>query len=336
MSKIDSPLSPIVCTCLELTRDDFVHVIAENKDCDFEQLLERSGAGAKCTACRLDLESIYVEVFDSVASATPVKGRTNADTTPKGSILRRAIRTVFHMIDKVARPHPVMLRDFSPVVAGPNILESVQIANDRLSVDEGHVCNDMFATIILRNADGTVVHEETTNVPAQGALKVNVGDKLQTEAERAGRVSEDGLFWGNLEVRRRWKRPAFRGTTRPQLLIEGRGGVGGVHTQGPSGRRTYWYTALARPDSEKTFISVVNAADRDLRVEVNCPARPELKAFSIPPFGARGVEIDTRDAQANGQDTVAVSVFCDGPCKTHILTASPELDRFSIDHPAES
>ncbi|MDF1748824.1 MAG: (2Fe-2S)-binding protein, partial [Alphaproteobacteria bacterium] len=262
MSKIAPLQSPIVCTCLELTRNDFIRIIAENKNCDFEQLLEQSGAGSKCTACRLDLESIYVEVFDSVAAAEPGSGASINNVTTEGSLLRRAIRGLFYALDKVARPHPVMLRDFSPVVARPGIMESVQIANDSFIGSKDYVCDEMFASIILRNAEGIVVYRDTITVSQNDVLKVNLSDKLLADAERSNKPLNGDLVWGNLEVRRRWKRPTLRGTTRPQLLIEGAGGVGGVHTQGPSGRRTYWYTVLARPKFEKTFITVVNAANR--------------------------------------------------------------------------
>ncbi|MDF1748823.1 MAG: hypothetical protein P1V34_08120, partial [Alphaproteobacteria bacterium] len=61
-----------------------------------------------------------------------------------------------------------------------------------------------------------------------------------------------------------------------------------------------------------------------------------FKNFTVPAYGARGIEIDTQTMQKKSGDTIAVSVFCDGPCKTHVLTASTQLDRFSIDHPAES
>lgn len=330
-------MSKIVCTCLELTRDDFVRAMSENRALDFDQLLARTGAGMKCTACRLDLETIYVDAYDSAVGQDTRRDGTGATARRQPSLNPRyLLRSLLRFVDRFAPPHPVLLRDFSPVLAGHGISQSVLVANDPLMFDGKGACSPMEATVVLRNALGDVLTSEIHRIDKGEAMEVELSTALLKDAVGRDAVPDDGNVWGSVEVRRRWRKPSMRGTTRPQLLVRAAGGTGGVHTQGPAGSRTDWYTVLARPAEERSFVTVVNAAGGVLRVRVNIPKDPSNRDFVLPGYGARGIEIATDSAGQLDARTFGVSIHCDGPSKTHVWTASPAMDHVAIDHPAES
>ncbi|MDW3206318.1 MAG: hypothetical protein R8L07_12350 [Alphaproteobacteria bacterium] len=334
----------IVCTCLELTTADFVNVMTENPELDFERLLAKSGAGSKCTACRLDLETIYVDRFDTlVRSGVAAKSGdgTGAGRTSKrlDLSLRAFLRSGLRMLDRIAPMHPVMLRDFSPVVAGAGLQQSVRIANDPVFTDAEKSCSSMTASIVLRDGDGRVLKREQHTIPPNGMISVPLSETLLESAVRAGRAPSEGeLVCGAVETSRRWKSPSTRGTTRPQLLIEGRSGNGSVHSQGPAGIGTYHFSLAVKPDGERSFLAVTNADSRVLTVQIDYPLNADDCQIRIPAFGARLIELDAvAAARAQGVKKIAaVTAKVDGGCKTHLLTASPNLDRVAIDHPAEA
>jgi len=340
LAKSDADARQIVCTCMEMTRADFVHQMAVHRALDFDQLLARTGAGTKCTACCLNLETIYTEEADRLPVVSPeARGEKGGRSRPKGSLARRAFSRLLAYVDRIAPPHPILLRDYSPVIAGVGIVQSVVIANDPILVGADKPCSPVDVGVVLRDADGVQVEAWQARVQAGDAFQVELGPSLMRHAAAHGRPpGPDGLAWGMVEVRRRWARPAMRGTTRPQLLIEAPGGNGGVHTQGPSGVKTHWYSVLARPDDERVFVAVTNAGNRTLTATVPHALDPNQRRLSIPPFGARGVEVDAQAAAAaqGGGDLAAIAIDCDGLSKTHILSASRSLDRFAIDHPAET
>lgn len=310
--------------------------MARNLDLDFDQLLVRTGAGSKCTACRLDLETIYLDRYDALVRAAPrkpVDGGAAKPTRARFS-LRGVVRPILYALDRIAPYHPMALNDFSPVVAGKTLKQSVLVANDPLVTNPDKPCSAMSVSVTLRDAVGRTVMRDVRTLERAAAERWDLSTPL---LDAAGHPS-DGLVWGAVEVRRRWAKPALRGTTRPQLLIEGTGGNGSVHTQGPSGKQTHRYSVLVKPRHERIFIAVTNAGDRVLKAEVDFPKNAVDRSLSIPPFGVRGVEIDVEAAAAaQGQSAFALlSATCDGVSKTHILTASPTLDRMAIDHPAET
>ncbi len=312
--------------------------VAQYPSLDFDQLLVQTGAGMKCTACRLDLESVYMDVYDSAVRLKLDSTTTSSHPTAAqmGGGFRSLSRKILRFFDRHAPPFPFLLRDFSPVLAGNGVSQYVLIANDSLRLSNSQTCAPLDGFVVLRNDEGRVLLREKQRIEPEGAMQIELSAYLEKDFLERGHAQGTENIWGSVEVQRRWEKPALRGTTRPQLVINARKGTGGVHTQGPSGSRTDWYTVLARPEHERSFVTVVNAHGGRLKVKVNCPLDPASREFTLPGYGCRGVEVDTRSVVDKGLSSLAVSISCDGPSKTHVWTASPEMDRVAVDHPAES
>ena len=50
----------IICYCLELRKKDLLNALA-TKPGSFENFLNKTNAGTKCTACMIDLENFYIK-----------------------------------------------------------------------------------------------------------------------------------------------------------------------------------------------------------------------------------------------------------------------------------
>ena len=50
----------VICACFDITEKNIQEVISSNRNITFNELIDQTKAGSKCTACTLDLEYLYV------------------------------------------------------------------------------------------------------------------------------------------------------------------------------------------------------------------------------------------------------------------------------------
>lgn len=317
--------SEIICTCFEVTRQGFLDLMAQHRDLDFQEMLDKTGVGNKCTACRLDLELLYTENFDRLPRSKP-----GAVSLPPPEPLPWRQR-LYAMLDRISPMWPMPLRDWSPVLAGHGITEMVVINNDPpLYADDAKV-DPVEVTMTVRDAAGRICHRQVATVTTQAPLCVDASRYLPKPEGELPSI-------GSVELSRRWQNPTVRGTTRPQFVIGGPGGCGAVHTQAPSGKGGTWYAALYRPRDERILLSVINPLGQPLAVDFTYPygahSMPAQSA-TVPPHGALLHEVILpADGRIADGDTFLIRIGASGAHKCHILTADRALTRFAVDHPA--
>ncbi len=319
---------PIICTCVEMTKSDFVAAIGRHPELDFEALMEKTGAGMRCTACRLDLELAYTENFGRVAGASKQYKGGASKAAP-------SLKARFYAwLDRMAPMTSLRLSNTVPVLRQAGVRQHVVVCNDPPLYAEAAPPEPTRVRIIVRDGQGRVCADQSHDVTAERPLDVDVAAFLPEPAN-----GEPGL--GSVEVIRSWRKPALRGTTRPQIVIEAPGGCGAVHTTAPNGPGATWYSALARRGEDRILLGVVNPSSRPLHVQFHYPYAPGHQASShgeatLPPHGALLHEVSLNEAENAALFGKPFSMRCDanGAHKVYLLTASPGLDRFSVDHPA--
>jgi hypothetical protein len=323
----DNSDSTIICTCAEVSRGAFLDAMAANRDLEFGLLLEKINAGMKCTACRLDLELLYTDNFDRV-----IGRNAGAKTNAAGESLSLKAR-LYRFIDGLAPMVPLKLSNTVPVLRAPGVRQYLAICNDA-PLYKNETPEPADVRLIVRDSEGRVC--------ADNAYRVTVDKPLDVELAGFLPEPENGKPGvGSVEVVRSWKRPTQRGTTRPQILIEAPGGCGAVHTQAPNGPGETWYTCLARPGEDRMMLGIVNPSSSTLNVSIEYPFAGGVEAGSrhkatIAPHGALLHEVTLQDAEVARLKDRPYGVRCsaDGTNKCYLITASPALDRFAIDHPA--
>lgn len=323
------PNNPIVCTCGEITRADFLSAMGANRDIEYGDLLEKIGAGVKCTACRLDLELLYTDNFDRVMGSTPAASGKAAvkETLPLKARLYR-------LLDGIAPMMPLRLSNTVPVLRHTGVRQYVVVCNDPPLYENAAPPDPAQVRLILRDSEGQVRLNQCHEVTMDRPLDVEVSELLPAAPGNRPSI-------GSIEVVRWWKRPTRRGTTRPQIVIEAPGGCGAVHTQGPNGPGSTWYSCLARPGEDRLLLAIVNPSNSPLPVAISYPFAADLTPTErekkvIPAYGAALHEISVSKAESDLLAHRPFGVRCEaeGMHKCYIITASPGLDRFAIDHPA--
>lgn len=326
-----------LCECKNFSLADLSALLSQEPTLDFESILRRSGAGTSCTACLLNLEYHYTELqkhndaFRTSFRTSQAKG--------KKSLKRR----VFDFIDGLCPPMRMNLSNLMPVLAGTDIRQSVLVANDANFYGADAVPDDATVELTIRNADGKRMLQRQFRVSPEHPLDFDVSECLAGEPTVSAEIP---LSIGSVDVRRWWDRPTVRGTTRPQIIIDGPGGCGGVHTQGSRPRGDTYYSTLYRPTEDRVFISYNNCSNRPVNIRLAYPflrnTDPHLDVVSladtIPTFGVRLFEICPPGNLPGLREGDAYDIHChaDGPYKALIFNAPPDLSHFSVDHPANS
>jgi len=106
----------ILCGCVDLSRSDFAALVADDPAAGFDTLLDRTGAGRKCTACMLDLEYLFTELpRDESAAKRLAVG--DVAITPSLSFKRR----LYALLDGIPLTVPQNVTNWMPVFYGGGI-----------------------------------------------------------------------------------------------------------------------------------------------------------------------------------------------------------------------
>ncbi len=320
----------LLCACSELTVQQFYDLIATNPK-EFDEVLRETGAGQTCTACLLDLEYHYVRAFEQRARRVGENKGSKKKREASISLKRR----IYNLIDALAPLIPLKLRQVTPVLYGADVEEWLCVCNDSLMY-EGDISAPPFRLdIVLRNSEGRVVDRRREIAAPGEKLRLNLSDPLA----KADSSSDGGLKLGWIDLMRRAEQPGVRGTTRPQIEIVSRAGVCAVHTQAATERPRGGVTLRMRPDEDRHFLTVVNAERKPLAFQLSVSAadavsEPIVMSFQLPGYGTRLVEIPAPRVEAPDKLGILTDVTwtTDRINKVYVLCATPNLDRFSVDH----
>lgn len=331
--------STILCACNNFTLGDMTGLLASRSNITFDEFLEETGAGNRCTACLLDVEHYFV---NRVRSTAPSKrASAKQEIADKLSVKQR----IYQFVDKLSPKSPIRLADHVPVLAGAGVNQWFRMANHSLFYED-QICAPSFnVELILRNAAGNSVWKQKFDLKQGSSIRENVSARL---IESGTPNLPDALSIGWLEIVRRANENGVRGTTRSQLEIVSRAGSCSVHGQAAGLIQGGQMALLAQPDTDRIFISAANVQNKPLAIEycfpilVNSPqcretstvSEPRKKIVCVPPRGAALTEFSLTHEECEQLEGRLFTIRwkAAGTYKSHFIVASKELSRFSIDH----
>lgn len=318
----------IVCACKNLTYGTLSELAVSTGS--FDEVMARSGAGQECTACLLDLEYYFgLQQVGTGWQDGKLAPNVNRADSPK---LRHRI---FALLDSLSPLSPQRLRDLGPILRCEGISQHLIIANHSLLFDEKRSTPDMSVRVDVRDQNGTLCRREESVLGIDDRMDLCISDFLPKP--EAGEISI-----GSVVVERRAVSPGYRGTMRPQTLLEAPHGTCAVHLQASNKVGDIWLNFLHRPKDERMFFGLLNDTAGELEFSLNYrydadeTIRPATETVMVPPLGSRLHEYrPALESIERLEDTLArvkVSAGGKGGRKVYFLCASPDLGRFSIDH----
>ena len=248
---------------------------------------------------------------------------------------------LYDFLDRYSPMLPAHLVNTVPIFRSDSLSTHIRIANDAMFYDPEHEVHEGTVIFTVRNADGKTLGKESLPFSDTSPVYFDASRFLDLPD---GKNSDIPLEVGSIDIRRVWKTPTVRGTSRPQIIVEGKNGCGGVHSQGPQGAGEAWYSTIHRPGDVKTFIAYCNCDRRPIDVELTFPLMDKSLGADqitkirerIPRRGTRLFEISVPEETAAKMPYPVFDVCCsaNGLNKAIILDTSPDLDQISLDHPA--
>ncbi len=337
-NKIKTPFEKnvpeILCACLDFTKSDMARIIGQNSELGFEEILTKTGAGGKCTACLLDLEWAFSVLY----SEHPSKAENGGGGEVKSAGSKEPFRRKFYkLIDSISPVVPLRLQSPMPVLFGRDIESFALMANHSLMFEK-MICAPPFEfSLIVRDEEGKVIDRITSNVAREAFSRVNVSNVLLE------RKPNTELGIGSVEILQQASFPGIRGTRRPQIEIVTKSAAAALHGQAPyKAAASSSFVCPNQPADNHSYITIVSVSDAPLTLEVTFPIdlipsdliRPLKKVIVVPPHGARIVALMLEPAQSEafGEPIMTVNWKASGRQKVHLVTASASHDRIALDH----
>lgn len=302
----------IVCGCFSLTRSVLEKAAAGS---NFEQFLEETRAGSRCTACLLDVEYLFVNAPKNPAALVGAKITRGEQRSLK--------QRLYDVLDRIAPQIPFRLTNTVPLLSGGGVVERIWLVNQPMVFGKKVGVPPHRFQLTVRDGEGKVIGRERHDVSC-GESKAIAFPELP---------ARDGqeLSIGSVEISRWGLSPGVRGTTRPHFEVEAARSNTTLHIQGAAPDPEAWLTIIHSPAETRILFTAVNVASRPLVLEFDFAEEPSAPMHvEVPPFGARLIEPMAKHAKP-GQP-LTYHYRGRGRGKVHVAAASPTLDRIALDH----
>lgn len=322
----------IICVCADLTLGQMYDSIAEN-GFGFQEMLDATESGNVCTACLLNMEYQFAQI-----PADVYRSGTTKSKHAKRQVRRSLKRWLFDAIDFISPKVSFYLSNSAMVIRGRAVEQYLIIANDSRFFLDKEVAPTVNIKVVVTDETGKIQHSKVYKACANEQFLLKVSDFIP-ESESASELS-----CGHLNVTRWFDDVGFRGTTRPQIMLIGDAGAGGVHTQATRGPIENWFSCLYQPDGEILFIGFSNESQKTLDLSIACyglntdiDAPLEVYEVEVEPGHSLlhkvVVKSENRDALIN--DVMRLRIVSKKPGKRTLclMSSSKNLDRISMDHP---
>lgn len=332
---IQAPDEQPVCTCFDFSLGQMRSMLAKNPTMSFDSFLADSNAGTKCTACLLDLEYYFVHLPRKSSGKIATKQISGHSSEP----LRRK---VYRWIDKLSPRRAIPLKDHVPIIAGPDIEQWAWVANYGILYAKDGGVPDFDIKLRLFDASGQLAHQQDVTLPLGQEWHGELAQYLPKPASGPESGDHPDLSIGWLEITRLAQSDGVRGTTRPQIEIVTSKSSCAVHGQSAGIITGNEFDMICLPKDDRVFVSLINPGTVPVEITMKYPfdpleqikTSPRTKLVTLPPRGAvlHEVVLTDDEKQAFSERLFNFAWSGTGFYKAHVIIASTQLDRFSIDH----
>lgn len=305
----------IVCPCFGSTEADIRERLSK-PGATFEDLVDDTGIGSKCTACLLDVDLVLQDYVDTHAYHIPKKDKV--PNVRLGWMAKENARGVGGGWALTANPPNIGF-----FLNHDGVTTTLRIPNRRLLFDRDAPISSYDYRIIVRGPDGKRA------AFLEGELRAN--DDLVVDFSRINDCPAHGWFLSCLYARD----DALRGTTRPQVLYRGEKWASTVHPQTFQGASYKRSLLNAFTKGGTPLIMAINVVKKPSRLSVSANYLREdggqTKSIQLPSYGAKLIDFRETFDELDDEKDLWLTIESDTPVQKFILNkqSSGALD---IDH----
>ena len=322
----------IICTCANLSEKKISDYFESknNNVTSFNQFLNETKAGTYCTACRLDLETIFIKYNIRDTSFQNIKINKNLSMKKK----------FYNIIDKIFPKLTLKNKNFFPILHIKNIdfkqeiwITNMEIISEKLK--SKIKIDDVEVTINLFNSIGKKIWtiKDIVKVNSRGIFKIP-SDKILSK--------EKNISIGWIEVLRNFKVNCSKGTTRPQIMIYSNDSSCAVHGQDVGYTNGNSHSSIFRPNVDFQILSFINPSNKIVQLSLDHPSlidnnienkNSNSLKIQLPAKGSiiHIINEDERFKLFDGK-YFTISWKGSGKYKSHVYCMSKNFRFVSLDH----
>ena len=322
----------VICTCANLTEKQIKNYFkgTSGPSLTFEKFLNETKAGTRCSACRLDLETIYIKNNIHSKSYDFYESKINLSLKKK----------IYSFVDKLFPKVTVKNQNFFPIINIKNkiLKQEIWITNMEIfsqTLKKKIKIADVEVEINLYNSEGKKIWS------VKDIVKVNKRGIFSIPLDKLKFFKDEQLSLGWIEVFREFKVNCSKGTTRPQILIFTDESSCAVHGQDVGVSLGGSHSSVYRPSVDTQILAFINPSRKGLNITLNSPIEIESSAISkkdevklnIPPKGAifQILNNDKRFYNLN-EKYFSLNWIGYGKYKSYIYCFSKDFKFVSLDH----
>lgn len=322
----------IICSCANLSEKKINNYFESknNKVPSFKQFLNETKAGTYCTACRLDLETIFIKKNIGDANFQNIELSKNLSIK----------KNFYNIIDKIFPKLTLRNQNFFPILYIKNKvfdqaiwITNMEIISERLK--SKIKIGDVEVTINLFNSIGKKVWTtiDIVKVNSRGIFKIPSDKILEREKD---------ISIGWIEVLRKFKINCSKGTTRPQIMVYSENSNCSVHGQDVGYIDGSSHSSIFRPNIDIQILSFINPSNKIVKIIIEPPVEINEKfenknsnslKIQLPAKGSR-VHVINEDERFKFLDGkyFTISWKGSGKYKSHVYCVSKNFRFVSLDH----
>ena len=324
----------IICSCANLSERQIIEYFGNknNKNVTFEKFLNETRAGTFCTACRLDLETIFIKKNIKNTNFNLINGETGLSMKKK----------FYNFIDSILPRISIKNQNFFPIlnIKNKNLKQEVWITNmeiissnlkDKIKID------DVEITINLFDSKGKKIwsNHDVVKINKRGVFKIP-SEKLLIEKEEIISV-------GWIEVLRKFKINCSKGTTKPQIMVYTGESSCAVHGQDIGYTKGGGHSSIYRPNVDNQILTFFNPTEKSVEININEPIeigltspninKKDVVKIKVPAKGSIIYNLnDDRRFDKLFDKYFSISWSGVGKYKTHFYCFSKNYKFVSLDH----
>lgn len=322
----------IICTCANLTEAQIKNYLkdASNLNITFEKFLSDTKAGTRCTACILDLETIYIKKNIRSSNFKVSDNRLNLSFKKK----------FYSFIDKLFPKLTIKNQNFFPIINIKNkvLKQEIWISNMEIissTLKKKIKIDDVEVEVNLFNYSGKKIWS------SKEIVKVNSKKIFEIPAQKLSKDNQSvRLGWA--KVTRNFKINCSKGTTRPQIMVYTDRSCCAVHGQDVGFTNGSFHSSIYKPDEEDQIITFINPTKKKTNILIRSPQNVDdsIDKFlennikvEVPPMGTyyHILSKDIRFKNFNNKHFI-IDWKGAGSYKSHVYCFSKNYQFVSLDH----
>jgi len=306
-----------ICLCSKITENTFISYIRSHSSASLDDIYNELNVGNTCSACRLKLETSYLEEKTYSHDINNLNKKFN---------FKRKFRKYIKNIDNFFSVKKVILHQGAPIFGGDKVSTSLIVSNIIPEGLEQHAAVFKLK-IYIRNTDGLIIDSQVLSLKAGKRIVLPLNkDKTLNKSKKLLSV---GSLWVKIIPITR----GYLGFTRPHIRLDSKNSISTIHLQNGKKNKIELFTIIK--NHENQYFSLISMEDRNIKINIKVYIKSDLKKEYknvLYPFQSALIKIN--DILTNNYNNKELSIVMthDGIIRRNFLIEDVNKSTISVDH----